>query len=264
MYLVRSGAIEGYASMVNRYHQSPTALMAEVGLSPAQLREPDALLSYSSMAELLDLTSLRCGVDSFSLHLAASQTTMIFGELALFTSQQTSVQAVLDACQRYVHLHAMGVNVDVISDSRWTEFTLSFDFTNESQLQQLVQLSAAHAWNMVIAALGGYETGVTMHLRQSGVESELPPAYADKIVFGSHFDGVQFPSAWLTRPCAYHEQALLDYFRQRMQVLENLYPDNLQAQVRSIISDLLASGECTLERVSGTLDMHLRSTAQTG
>ncbi|GAA5316091.1 MAG: AraC family transcriptional regulator [Candidatus Pelagadaptatus aseana] len=257
MYLVRSGAIEGFASLVGQYQQNPSALLAEVGLSAAQLREPDALLSYARVADLLDITSVGCD-DAFGLALSASQSTMIFGDLALFTTQQTSIRSVLEASQRYVHLHAMGVNVDTVSEENLTAFVLGFEFTNAYRLRQLIQLSAGHMWNILCAALGGYQPGLTLHLQQPPTHTAVPDHYHGQIVFNSHFDGVQFPTVWLERQTAYNESEMLGYIQRRMQVLENLYPDNLQAQVRHVISDLLTSGECTLERVSAALNFHPR------
>jgi AraC-like DNA-binding protein len=76
--------------------------------------------------------------------------------------------------------------------------------------------------------------------------------------FNSHFDGVSFPAGWLERKLPNVEAPLQAYFQQRIQFLESRYPDNLPAQVQHLISNLLAYGECSVERVSAALNLHPR------
>lgn len=261
MYLIRSGAIEGYWAQVSRYQQNPTTILDQVGLSAAQLQEPDALISYQRLADLLDITSEVCRAPLFSLQLAATQSAMIFGDLSILSVQQESLRGVLEVSQRHVHLHAMGVNVGILNDEQYTEFILGFEFTNDYGLQQLIQLSAGHMFNTVCTVLGGYQQGLQIHLQQTPPTNlkDIPAHYQGQIVFSSHFDGVRFPTQWLDRKPASHEEELREYFQRRVQFLERTYPDNLQAQARYVISNLLASGECTLERVSAGLNLHPRT-----
>lgn len=263
MYLIRSGAIEGYWSLVSRYQQNPTAILDQVGLSAAQLQEPDALVSYQRLADLLDISSDVCNAPFFSLQLTTAQSPMIFGDLSIVSVQQETLRDVLEVSQRHIHLHAMGVNVDILSDDQYTEFVLGFAFNNAYGLRQLIQLSVGHMFITVRTVLGGDQPELQIHLQQAApAESkwaEVPEQYRQQIVFNSHFDGVRFPTQWLQRKPASHEEELREYFQRRVQFLERAYPDNLQAQARYIISNLLASGECTLERVSAGLNLHPRT-----
>ena len=260
MYLVRSGAIEGYADLVRHMQQNPGALLERTGLSEAQLREPDALISYERMADLLALTSEQCRSPFFSMQLAASQTPLVFGDLAMLGAQQQTLRGVFETSLRHLHVHAMGVSVEMVLNERSGEIALNFAFSNAHGLEQLIQLSVGQMFNQFVTTLGRYEPGLMLHLRQSlptGADS-IPEPYQHHIVFGSYFDGVEFPSRWLERSPAVQEREVRDYFQRRIQLLERIYPDNLPAQTRYILSHLLASGESTLERVSATLNLHPR------
>ncbi len=259
MHLIRSGAIEGYFSLVNRHQQYPSPILQQAGISAAQLRQPDTLISYEGLADLLDYTSEQCTAPYFSLLLASRQTPLVIGDVALLSGHQATLLGTLKVSERYIHLHAMGVHTDIQIKGDWVEWSLRFDFTNSYGLEQLIQLSAGQMFNGALSALGQYQAGFTMHLRQpQAINGEEPAPYKGHIIFDSHFDGVRFPASWLDRKPAGQEPQILEYFQQRIQLLEKAYPDNLPAQVRSIISDLMASGECTLERVSQVLDCHPR------
>jgi AraC-like DNA-binding protein len=53
-------------------------------------------------------------------------------------------------------------------------------------------------------------------------------------------------------------EALRRHFEEYAQFLQTRYPDCLQDQVRDIIGQALPSGECSLERVAATLELHPR------
>ncbi len=263
MHLIRSGAIEGYLQLVNRHQQSPKPILEQTGISAAQLRQPDALISYERLADLLDYTSEQCTAPYFSLQLAAAQSPMVIGDVALLSGHQASIRETLKVSNQYLHLHAMGVHVDLQEKGDWAEWSLRFDFTNAYGLRQLIQLSAGQMFNGLIAPLGNYLPGLKLHLSQpqaigDKARNQEPEPYRGHIIFDSHFNGVRFPASWLERKPISQEVETREYLQQRIQLLENAYPDNLQAQVRFIISNLMSSGECTLERVSVALDCHPR------
>ena len=51
MYLVRSGAIEGFTRLVSALGENPVQLLSAAGLSESLLRNPNTYLSYSKLAE---------------------------------------------------------------------------------------------------------------------------------------------------------------------------------------------------------------------
>ena len=261
MHLIRSGAIEGYLKLVNRLQQSPTPILEQTGISAAQLRQPDALISYERLADLLDYTSEQYSAPYFSLQLAATQSPLVIGDVALLSGHQSTIRETLKVSNQYLHLHAMGVHVDLHEKGDWAEWSLRFDFTNDYGLRQLIQLSAGQMFNGLITPVDNYLPGLKLHLSQpQAIElaTQEPEPYRGHIIFDSHFDGVRFPVSWLERKPISQEAETRDYLQQRIQLLENAYPDNLQAQVRFIISNLMSSGECTLERVSVALGCHQR------
>ncbi|MFD2229232.1 helix-turn-helix transcriptional regulator [Alkalimarinus sediminis] len=260
MYLIRSGAIEGYEKLVYQLGYNPHKIMQQLGMSSAQLREPEALISYVKVAELLELTAQACNDPIFSLKLAAKQTAMAIGELVLSTSQQPTLRESIQFSNEHMRLHARGVHLALTVRGEIAEIHLNFDFTNANGLQQLILLSVAQIYNALTALLGEINPLLKMDLQTHLQEQDRTaiPNYSAHLNVGSTFNGIHFPSAWLDRENRNSDQMLQEHFNKRIQLLESIYPEDLQAQVRYICSNLLSSGECSIERVSAALNLHPR------
>jgi len=261
MHMVRSGSIDGYERAVLQLGGNPQPIMQRAGISSAQLRQPDALLSYEKMADLLDLTAITCQQTAFALFLAARQNPLVvIGELAVSSGQQPTLQESMRFTNKHMRIHATGVHLELLTQGQYTECQLQFDFSNAYGLTQLIQLSVAQLFNAVSAMETGGSRSVSIHLRQAPPlpETPVPEVFNRRLVFNSHFDGIKVPQAWMSREPKVDSALMREHFQARMQLLENAYPNDLQAQVRYIIGNLLASSECTVGRVSAALGLHQR------
>lgn len=261
MFLIRSGALDGFERLLSQLGQNPAQLLRQHGLSSAQLREPNSYLAYLKLADLLDDCALLCHEPLFGLRLAAGQSLLAIGEMALPGSQQPSLGEALEFAKRYLHLHAQGVNLQGSLTPDEYELSLSFAFSNASGLWQLNQLSVGQLFNALRFLTGSTSRHLCLHLQQA--RPPHCPWLADwqtgRLAFDSHMNGVSFPADWRQRPPNRDERLTRQYFQQRMQMLESRYPDNLQDQVCHIISSLLPAGEGSVERVGAALGLHPRT-----
>ncbi|MBF7729086.1 helix-turn-helix transcriptional regulator [Pseudomonas sp. N040] len=260
MFLVRTGSIEGYEKLVSQLGQNPPQLLRKAGFSPAQLHQPNTYVSYSKLASLLDSSAVLCDEPLFGLRLAAGQNLMVVGELALPVSHQPTLSAALSYYDQHAHLHSRGVHVHQLVRGELAEVSLSFDFSNASGLLQLKQLSVCQLFNGMRVMLENAGQQLKFHLRQSRPSQgnwhwDVP---AGQLLFDSHLDGVSFPASWLARSPRKLEALVTDHLEQRIQFLESRYPNNLQAQVCHLISNLLPHGECTVGSVAAALSLHPR------
>ncbi|WP_346836574.1 AraC family transcriptional regulator ligand-binding domain-containing protein [Microbulbifer sp. SAOS-129_SWC] len=260
MFLIRSGAIEGFELLVSQLGQNPAELLRQCGFSSAQLRDPNTYVSYTRLADLLDRAATACAEPMFGLRLASGQSVLALGEIALSIRQQETLGAALRYANQHISLHAYGVHVDQVPHGDLIELQLGFDFTNASGLSQLVQLSAGQAFNSVARMIDTESAQLKIHLPQAEPAGAHwhSQRFAGHLVFASHFAGVSFPLSWTERKPRYDEELLREHFQQRIRLLESLYPGNLQAQVRHLIANLLPSGECSVERVAAGLNVQAR------
>ncbi|MCP1419019.1 AraC-like DNA-binding protein [Pseudomonas laurylsulfativorans] len=260
MFLLRSGAIEGYSSLVSQLGQNPVNLLRDAGMVVAQLRQPNSYLSYEKTADLLDETARQCQEPLFALRLASRQNLLAIGDVALSGSRQPTVGDALSFARQYLYLHASGLHLEVGQRGERAEVRLSFDFTNDSGLLQLSQLSAAQLFNAVKILAGADSPQIRLHLQQGAAKSALWQAAGvyGRLRFDSTFDGVSFPLEFLKRSPQANEELMREHLLHRMQLLKNQYPDNLKAQVCHLIGGLLHTGECSIEAVSNSLDLQPR------
>jgi AraC-like DNA-binding protein len=260
MFLLRSGAIEGYSTLVSQLGHNPINLLRDAGMVVAQLRQPNSYLSYEKTADLLDETARQCQEPLFGLRLASRQNLLAIGEVALSGSRQPTVGEALSFARQYLYLHASGLHLEQNKRGERAEVRLSFDFTNDSGLIQMSQLSAAQLFNAVKILTGGDSPHIRLHVQQAAAKSpgwQAASVYG-KVRFDSAFDGVSFPFDYLKRSPLANEELMREHLLHRMQLLKTQYPDNLKAQVCHLIGSLLHTGECGIDAVSNSLGLQPR------
>ncbi|MCW2271510.1 HTH-type transcriptional regulator VirS [compost metagenome] len=260
MFLLRSGAIDGYSTLVSKLGHNPVSLLQGAGMVVAQLRQPNSYVSYESTADLLDHTAAQCQEPLFGLRLAARQNLLAIGDVALSGSRQATVGEALNFARQYLYLHASGLHLEQASRGERAEVRLRFDFSNAFGLLQLSQLSAAQLFNAVKLLTGGDSPQIRLHLQQGSARSAHWQAAGDygKVRFNSTFDGISFPIDYLKRPPLANEELLREHLLHCVQLLKAQYPENLKAQVCHLIGSLLHTGECGIEAVSNSLGVQPR------
>ncbi|MGY2184616.1 HTH-type transcriptional regulator VirS [compost metagenome] len=260
MFLLRSGAIDGFGNLVAELGQNPVTLLRDAGMVVAQLRQPNSYLSYEKTADLLDETARQCREPLFGLRLASRQNLLAIGEVALSGSRQPTVGDALGFARQYLYLHASGLHLEQSQRGERAEVRLNFDFSNTSGLLHLSQLSAAQLFNAVKIMTGADSPQIRLHLQQGAVKSpgwQAGNVYG-KVRFDSAFDGVSFPFEFLKRSPLANEELMREHLVHRMQLLKTQYPDNLKAQVCHLIGSLLHTGECGIDAVSSSLGLQPR------
>lgn len=261
MFLVRSGAIGGYETLVKRLGGNPNVLLAEAGLSSAQLRNPNHYISYSKMAELLELSAREFREPCFGLLMSQYQNSSVLGDLNMTVFQQSTVRDAFDAASRNLYLHARGVRLRVDSVGESTHASLTLEVRSSLGLSQTLQMSVAHVANFVRDLLQIDEPRFPILLQQPEPDtrgSAVDSALLARVRFGSALDGIRFASNWLNYKPSFDEESLRIHLREYLATLQERYPDNLRDQAKDIIGQLLATGECSLEKIASTLDMHPR------
>lgn len=261
MFLVRSGAIDGYASLVTELGENPVRLLAAAGLSAASLRNPNTYMPYGKMAELLELTATACGEPLFGLRLAWTQTSTVLGDIGVSIAQQPTVGDAFASINKYLYLHARGVHVAQQPRGGEVQLELKFDISSPRGLNQIIQMSVGQLANFAGEILAIPRHAVPVFLRQHSPHPDIVQRYGKScaaIEFDAGVDGIRIRASLLDRKPRRDEEALRSHFENYLRSLQQRYPDNLQDQVRDIIGQCLPSGECSLERVAATLEIHPR------
>lgn len=257
MYLIRSGAFEGFQKLIHKFGGNPVAIVRNAGLSMGQFRDPNSYISYPKMAELLERASESCSAPFFGLMLANQQNTGVFGDIVATICQEPTVLDAIKKMDRYLYLHAGGIHVSPHSVGEDTEIRITFDFDSPIGLNQLRQFSVGRMISL-IAWLTEYNPySFNICLKQARPDSTNTLYNAVK--FASSFDGMKVPTRVLEEKPRLDESLRESHFNDYLGYLRNRYPNNLIDQSKEVIGSLLPSGDCSLNRVAASLDLHSRA-----
>lgn len=261
MYLVRSGAAEKIEQLIHEHGRNPIEIIRQVGLRQSQFRDPDTYIAYHKLAELLELSANQCQNPLFGLALAARQTLSVLGDLPMIVSRAPTVGEALTTANKYLYLHASGVDVSQELRGDTVRLNLAINIHAGRGIDQLMQMSVAHLGMFVAGLLNADRFSMHLHLRQPAPDTlaSLPPVAYQHVRFGQAFNGVTVEARQLEIETHFDEATLNEHLDAYLQKLQSLYPNQLEGQVRDVIGRLLPTGECTIEWVASALGMHTRT-----
>lgn len=261
MYRVRVGGIEGIEQLLRERGQNPVALLASAGLSPAQLRDPDQYIAYAKMAELLRVCSDTCQEPLFGLLLGQRQGIGVLGALPLIASRASTVAEAVRVAERYLYLHASGLRLTLSVQADSARLELSIGIGQVPGIEQLLQLSLAHAARFLAVLSDSDPFKRPIYLRQPRPQdgSGQGAIQFQHLHFDQHFDGVGLAAQYLARPAHLDVDTLNRHLEEYLGRLQTLYPDQLEDQVADVIGRLLPTGECSLAEIAATLNLRPRT-----
>jgi AraC-like DNA-binding protein len=262
MFLVRSGALDGYEKLVQRLGRNPIHIMSEVGLSTALLRDPNMYLSYSKVSELLEITASHCDEPLFGLLLSEAQSNLTIGDLGLTATQQLTIFDAIVHITKYIYLHADGININTIRSGLKATVIIDFSFDGIRGNNQLTQLSVGLIYNNLRYLTGNHESNFYLSLKQIKPEIQhenMLGHFKEGIQFSAVHDAVTFSSEWLDKSPHFEQYQIRECLQKNIQELKKHYPSDLRYQVSMVIKSLLSSSECSLELVANALNIHPRS-----
>jgi len=257
MYIVRSGAVDKFDSLVSSMNENPIHIMNKSGLDESQFRDPDTYIAYPRLAALLQIAATECHEPMFGVKLAQQQSLQSLGDLPLLLSRADSVGEALAQVNEYLYLHSSGVTLDITPQRGLVRLSINLKLGCDTG--QLMQLSVAQLAKFVASMLN-FDVGYfTLYLKQAQPEDyEYSDHALSEIRFNESFNGILIRANLMN--CGIHpnQEALERHFQKHLQYLNKRYPKTLYDQASELIARLLSTGECSVERVAKALDLHPR------
>ena len=258
MHLIRCGALEGFESLIRSLGGNPVEQFRQVGISVSQLRDPNSFISYSKMAEVLEICSHACNAPFLGLLLAERNKYWVLSDLLVSISQDPTVAEALTKFDRHLYLHASGVHLTIASAGEEARLELKFDFTTPLGIDQLAQKAVGQTATVLSKLMAVDRYSFKLHLRQPRppAESNNKSGFYPQIHFGSTFDGIRLTTKDLNRRPKLDDDTLQKHFIEHLQHLKARYPNNIKNQAKEIIGQLLPSGDCSMDKVASNLGLH--------
>ena len=260
---IRLRALDGYPELVERHGGDPTALLAEAGISPTLLGNPNATVEHDKVLAALELAAARLKLSDFGLRLAAVQSITALGPIALAARHAPTVeQALLGVIRLYPYVNP-GTELRLepaFSDgmarlSHRLPLSLHVPRRQNSELamgiavrfMRLISRSSSSNW--VVALTHSKGLPPARYRRHFGCTARL----------GQESDAVLFPTAMLDEKIEASEPELADLATRFVTSQIRRFPLDLAKQIEALVESQVASGACFAPMIAQQLSLALRT-----
>jgi AraC-like DNA-binding protein len=253
--LVRSASLTNYPEVARAVGLDPLALLAEVGLSPASLRDPDMRIPSQAVQDLLERSANASGMDNFGLRMAETRQLSNLGAVALVAREEPTVRRVVRALVRYSHLLNESLfleleEADGIAVMR-EEFLVGQGGSSRQSTELLVGVMFRNlkfflgpAWNPLRVCFShSPPRDPSLHFRIFGYQ----------IYFGQDFNGLVCTTRDMDAPNPMADPVMARYARQVLEASTGSGRMSAVDSVRHILLVLLPSGQCSIDQVAQQL-----------
>ncbi|MCS0540262.1 AraC family transcriptional regulator [Aeromonas veronii] len=256
MYIVRSTILFGYETLMRSLNGNPQQALMIQGMSSAQIRNGNNYISHESVCLLLEYSAEVTNEMAFGFKLAMKQPLNKLDALELATLLQPTVKDAITFLKANHYIHANGTIFLANEQDGRQHLSISHQFNNDGIYKQISQLAVKRVYDRIVSHISDDTSKAMIHLTQSAPNDMF--SAMKHINFNADFNGVSFPIAWLDNQFKFKRQHVLTFLDSQLNSLKSTYPDNLSSIVSHLVSELLPSSECSVERIAKILSMHPR------
>lgn len=261
--LVRSASLTHFADLAAQCGIDGRALVAEVGLPPRCLSEPDLKIPTRLVGRLLELAAERAHEPAFGLRLAESRRLSNLGPLGLLVRDEPTLRSALEALMRHMHVHNEAIAMRVEQVSNLVVIRVELDPEGSTSVRQASELVVGVTFRVLQVFMGS-----SWHPRLVCFSHSAPPSMAahrrllgDAVEFGHEFNGIVCNAADLDAPNPGADPVMARY-AQRLLAQSLGAQAKVSERVRQLVVLLLPRGLCRVEVVAQHLGIDRRTVAR--
>jgi AraC-like DNA-binding protein len=259
--LVRSASLTNYVEVARAAGLDPMTFLADAGLSPACLDDPDMRISSDAARGLLEAAATASGLDNFGLRMAESRRLSNLGVVTLVAREEPTVRRAMQALMRYTTQLNEALFIHFEESDGLAVIREELLVGKPGPCRQAIELAVgvyfrclAHflgpAWNPVrVCFAHAPPRDLSVHHRVFGYAVE----------FGQDFNGMVCTTRDLDvlNPAA--DPVLARYARQIVDVATVAGRMSAADEVRHALFMLLPTGQCSLEAVAQRIGVDRRT-----
>ncbi|WP_449433524.1 AraC family transcriptional regulator [Pseudomonas putida] len=259
--LVRSAALTHYLEVTRYLRLNVNALLADVGLSPSLLSDPDRRIPASVAIELLEKSAQLSGCETLGLRMAELRHLSNFGEVSLLLNHQNTLRDALNVIAQY--RHTINDSLAIFVEEAGNMVIIREELVTEMAMnnRQSIELAIAVMYRFCAALLGAHwhpstvcftheaPADLAVHRRIFGCQVE----------FGCEFNGIVCPTANLDTANPLANEAMARHAQRYLDLLQTKDDHSLTFDVRKSLYLLLPMGRATIEQVAQSQGMNVRT-----
>jgi len=249
--LIRSAVLTHYPEIARSVGLDPNDVMRKVRLPLACFERPEVRIAVSGFRRLLETSAALSGAQDFGLQMAAHGGLTNLGPVALVVREQETIGGAIEALARYIHIHHEGMRLDVERRGQTITIALSLRGRHPSASNQSIDLGLGTVHRVIQSLFGDTWRPLEVHFRYPPPhdQSRHRKFFGCPLVFNSELDAVVISAEDMKRRIASAHPLMASYLRKRVEAIDTR-PGGWDEKVDEVVRALLASGNCTVERVA--------------
>ena len=238
----------------------PGPVLRRAGFDPAEFRNPDATIPFRAGAELLARCVTETGCEHFGLLLGKFIDPSLLGVPGFLARSASDVEAALRGLIRYVSLWDKGAVVTLQTTGDTTMLGYALVLPDLEATAQIYDMAMAGACN-IMRTLCGADWSPTEVLLSRRSPRDITPYtqfFRAPLRFDAEESALVFPSRWLRQSVPGADAHLHRHLQGEADRL-SAPQDGLRGELRGVVRQLLARGQCSASEVARRLGMHERT-----
>ncbi|MBV9519749.1 MAG: AraC family transcriptional regulator [Hyphomicrobiales bacterium] len=262
--LTRVGGAAALPPILHDLGADANAVLFRAGLSPEVLANPENVIPFLVLGNLLEESARATQCDHIGLLIGQRASVSSLGYLGLLVENSQYLRAALDNLIRYFHIHdARGVPVfEVLKGATSLGYTI-FDNAIPGAAE-MVDLSIATLFNTLRRLCGPSWKPLEISLARPRPRNARPydNFFGVPLRFGAEHGLIVFSTDWLTQPVPDANPLIRGLVEDRIEALEVESGNSLEARLRRLLRTLVLTRRCSLETLGELFHLEPRTLAR--
>ena len=259
-YFMRSGALMGFADLVDELGGDAKLILSKAKLTLSELTDGDHMIPFESFVMVLEHAAHDLNCPSFGLRLSTHQSLQTMGRLGLLIRNCDSARNALMGAQRYMALHSRAAYWSFDEDARFTFINRYQHFHSTSHARQYKELAMGVCFCLIKALVPNFK-GYRLEFSHRPI-SELKfyqHFFTMDVEFNREQDRLVCDSKYLSQPITNFNEQVHQQVEHYLSELLADHGNDIERQVRSLILQTMGMQEHTMDNIAQLLHMHKRT-----
>ena len=258
--VIRSASLTNYAEVARASGLDPERMLREFELPLRCLQEPEIKIPIDSVRRLLEASAERSGVEAFGLRMAETRRLSNLGPLGLLMREQPTLRLAVEKLVGYANRlnAALFLTLEEVGDVIVLREEVIVG--GSGSVRQSTELAIGVVFRALQALLGPNwkPRRVCFAHDPPGDRSVHERVFGRIVEFGHDFNGIVCSRSDLEVANPDADPAMARYAEQLFETTHG-GPSGTLNEVRQLVVMLLATGECTIDRVAQHLGIDRRT-----
>jgi AraC-like DNA-binding protein len=259
-YLVRASALQGVRPTVEELGGDTDALLRRTGLDGAA-QNPDSWISYRSFLLLLDEAARATECPHFGLRLSQHQDLGVLGTVGFVIQQAPDLRTALRELSIHLAHHNQGATVSLKVEDGIAQWCFTCKLEGYAPVKQQGDLAAGIGINLMRLLVSPAWSPQALYLPHAPPQDIRPykARFDCPVFFNWDSMTMAFDAAILDTPIQEANPHLHQVLDEHLRNLQVSLAGDYCGQVRHLINQALSTGDCSIDRVAGSLAINKRT-----